>query len=45
MRKSVGSKARMEELTQEAVDAFIKKVTVYRNKQVKIEWNYSYGEE
>ena len=37
--------ARMEELIQEAVDAFIKKVTVYQNKRVEIEGNYSYGEE
>lgn len=37
--------ARMEELTQEAVDIFIKKVTVYRDKRVEIEWNYSYGEQ
>ena len=45
MRKSVGSKARMEELTQEAVDIFIKKVTFYWDKRVEIEWNYCYGEE
>lgn len=35
----------MERLTQEAVDVFIKKVTIYRDKRVEIEWNYAFGEE
>ena len=30
----------LEELTQEAVDVFIKRVTLYRDKRVEIEWNY-----
>ncbi len=33
--------SQLEELTQEAVDVFIKKVTLYQNKKVDIEWNYS----
>jgi chromosome segregation ATPase len=32
--------SQMEKLTQEAVDVFIKKVTIYRDKRVEIEWNY-----
>lgn len=32
--------SKMEELTQETVDVFIKKVTVYKGKRVEIEWNY-----
>lgn len=35
----------MKELTQEMVDVFIKKVTVYKGKRVEIEWNYGLGEE
>lgn len=35
----------MKELTQEMVDVFIKKVTVYKGKRVEIEWNYGFGEE
>lgn len=31
----------LEELTQEVVDVFIKKVTAYRGKRVEIEWNFS----
>ncbi len=31
----------LEELTQEVVDAFIKRVTVYKGKRVDIEWNFS----
>lgn len=30
----------MEELTQEVVDAFIKKVYVCKGKRVEIEWNF-----
>lgn len=37
--------SKMEELTQEMVDVFIKKVTVYKGKRVEIEWNYAFGEE
>lgn len=37
--------SRMERLTQEVVDAFIKKVTIYRDRRVEIEWNYVFGEE
>lgn len=33
--------AHMEELTQEVVDVFIKKVYVYRDRRVEIEWNFS----
>lgn len=32
--------SQMEKLTQEAVDVFIKKVTIYRDKRVEIEWNF-----
>lgn len=32
--------AHMEELTQEVVDAFIKRVYVYKGKRVEIEWNF-----
>lgn len=35
----------MEKLTQEAVNIFIRKVTIYRDKRVEIEWNYMFGEE
>ena len=31
----------LEELTQEVVDVFIKKVTVYKGKRVEIEWKFS----
>lgn len=31
----------MEKLTQELVDVFIKKIYVYRDKRVEIEWNFS----
>ncbi|MCH5343697.1 MAG: recombinase family protein [Acetatifactor sp.] len=31
----------LEELTQEAVDIFIKRVTLYRDKRVEIEWSFS----
>ncbi|MCM1194105.1 MAG: recombinase family protein [Acetatifactor muris] len=37
--------AEMKELTQEMVDVFIKKVTVYKGRRVEIEWNYALGEE
>lgn len=37
--------SQMEKLTQEAVDVFIKKVTIYKDKRVEIEWNYADGEE
>lgn len=30
----------MEKLTQEAVDAFIKRIYVYKDKRVEIEWNF-----
>lgn len=33
----------LEELTQEVVDAFIKKIYVYKDKRVEIEWNFSSG--
>lgn len=36
--------SKMEKLTQEMVDIFIKRVTVYRDKRVEIEWNYTWGE-
>ena len=31
----------LEELTQEAVDVFIRKVTAYKGRKVEIEWNFS----
>lgn len=31
----------IEELTQEVVDAFIKKIYAYKDKRVEIEWNFS----
>jgi len=31
----------LEELTEEAVKIFIKRVTLYRDKRVEIEWNYT----
>ena len=31
----------LETLTQEVVDVFIRKVLVYKNKRVEIEWNFS----
>lgn len=37
--------SQIERLTQEAVDVFIKKVVIYKDKRVEIEWNYAYGEE
>ena len=30
----------MEKLTQRLVDAFVKKIYVYKDKRVKIEWNF-----
>lgn len=33
----------MEELTQEMVDVFIKKISVYKDKNVEIEWNFNEG--
>ncbi|MCI8577747.1 MAG: recombinase family protein [Lachnospiraceae bacterium] len=30
----------MEGLTQEVVDTFIKKITVYKDKRIEIEWNF-----
>ena len=30
----------MEKLTQELVDVFTKKIYVYRDKRVEIEWNF-----
>lgn len=33
----------LEELTQEAVDIFVKRVTLYRDKRVEIEWNFTEG--
>lgn len=30
----------LKELTQEAVDIFIKRITLYRDKRVEIEWNF-----
>ncbi len=32
--------SRMEKLTQEAVDVFIKRIYVYKDKRVEIEWNF-----
>lgn len=32
----------MEELTQEIVDTFIKKITIYRDKRIELEWNYAF---
>lgn len=32
--------SQMEKLTQEAVDVFIKKVMIYRDRRVEIEWNF-----
>lgn len=31
----------MEELTQEAVEAFVKRVTLHKDKRVEIEWNFA----
>lgn len=33
----------LEELTQEVVDVFIKRIYVYKNKRVEIEWNFTDG--
>lgn len=33
--------AHLDELTKEAVDIFIKKITVYKDKRVEIEWNFT----
>ena len=33
----------MEKLTQELVDTFIKRIYVYKEKRVKIEWNFREG--
>lgn len=35
--------AHIEKLTQEVVDTFIKKIYVYKDKRVEIEWNFSEG--
>ena len=31
----------IEELTQEVVDTFIRRVYAYKDKRVEIEWNFS----
>ena len=31
----------IEELTQEVVDAFIRRVYAYKDKRIEIEWNFS----
>ena len=31
----------IEELTQEVVDTFIRKVYAYKDKRIEIEWNFS----
>ncbi len=36
--KQVIRYSRLEELTQKAVDAFIKRIYVYKDKRVEIEW-------
>lgn len=36
--------AHLDELTKEAVDAFIKKITVYKDKRIEIEWNFTEGQ-
>ena len=33
--------SRLEELTQEAVNVFIRKVTAYKGRRVEIEWNFT----
>ena len=33
----------MEELTQELVDTFIRKIYVYKDKRVEIEWDFQNG--
>ena len=38
--KQVVRYSHMEKLTQELVDTFVKKVYVYKDKRVKIEWNF-----
>lgn len=38
--KQVIRYSHMEKLTQELVDTFVKKVYVYKDKRVKIEWNF-----
>lgn len=38
--KQVIRYSHMEKLTQELVDVFIKKIYVYRDKRVEIEWNF-----
>ena len=35
----------LEELTQEAVDVFIKRITLYRDKRVEIAWSFRDGDE
>ncbi|MBO5292509.1 MAG: recombinase family protein [Lachnospiraceae bacterium] len=35
---------KMKKLTQEAVDVFIQKVMIYRDKRVEIQWNYTFGD-
>lgn len=41
--KQVIRYSHLEKLTQDVVDAFIKKVYVYKDKRVEIEWNFSMG--
>lgn len=33
----------MEELTEELLDAFVKKIYVYKDKRIEIEWNFADG--
>lgn len=39
--KQIIQYSHIEKLTQELVDVFIKKIYIYKDKRVEIEWNYS----
>ena len=41
--KQVIRYSHIEKLTQNVVDVFIKKVQVYRNKKIEIEWCFSFN--
>ena len=40
-RKQIIRHSHLKALTQEVVDAFIRRVTVYKDKRVEIEWDFS----
>ena len=40
--KQIVRRSHIEELTQEAVDTFIRRICVYNDKRIEIEWNFKF---